>query len=89
MILGLSHDWGARRQEEEPPSRKHQVKLGIPENVITFSDNNVKGIQVPHHDPVIISTIIAKHNVKKNLVNNRSSADLLFFMILPKNELAT
>ena len=51
------------------------------ENIIFFSENDVKEIQTPHNDAVIISMMIAKYDVKKVLVDNKSSVNILFYDI--------
>lgn len=49
------------------------------ENVISFFNKVLVGVQTPYNDAIIISMIITKHNVKKVLVDNRSSIDILFY----------
>ena len=61
-------------QETEPPSKKARVQHSI-----AFSSDNLRGIRTPHDDPMVISLVIAKHDVKWVLVDNRSSVDILFY----------
>ena len=46
---------------------------------IFFSKNDVKEIQTPHNDTIVIFMTIAKYDVKKILVDNGSSVDVLFY----------
>lgn len=55
------------------------MELTTSQNVITFSDEDVKEIQTLNNDVVVIFMIIAKHNVKTIIVGNGNSADLLFY----------
>ena len=53
-----------------------------------FSDDDVTGVQTPHNDAIIIFMIIAKYDVKRILMDNESSADVLFYGIFQKINLA-
>ncbi|KAK6145245.1 hypothetical protein DH2020_022065 [Rehmannia glutinosa] len=46
---------------------------------ITFTDEYLEGILTPHDDPVVVSLTIANCEVKRVLVDNGSSADILFY----------
>lgn len=48
-------------------------------SVIFFSNMDLARIQNLYDDAIIISMIIANHDVKKILVDNVSSADVLFY----------
>ena len=48
-------------------------------NVISFNDNDFEGIQNPHNEAIIVSMMVAKHNVRRVLIDNESSADILFY----------
>ena len=45
---------------------------------ITFSDSNLEGCQHPHDDPLVIRAIVANTTVHRVLVDNGSSADIIF-----------
>ena len=47
--------------------------------MLFFFKNDLKGIQTPHNDAVVVSMIIAKYDVKRVLVDNKSSTDILFY----------
>ena len=74
MIFEWSKDWGATFEEEL--TKKWQL-----DNIISFSKDDVRRIQTLHDDAVVISMTIANYDVKKNLVDNESSTDILFYWI--------
>ena len=45
---------------------------------ITFSDSNLEGCQHPHDDPLVVRVIVANKTVHRVLVDNGSSADIIF-----------
>ena len=49
------------------------------EDVIAFVDDNLQNVQVPHADLVVILLTIANHDIKKILVDNGSSTDILYY----------
>ena len=53
-------------------------KLPRLNTTITFSDFDMEGCQHPHDDPLVIKTIVANKTIHKVLVNNESSADIIF-----------
>ena len=53
-------------------------KLPWLDTTITFSNSNMEGCQHPHDDPLVIQAVIANKTVHRVLVNNRSSADIIF-----------
>ena len=48
------------------------------DTTITFSDSDLEGCQHPHDDPHVIRTIVANTTVHRVLVDNGSSADIIF-----------
>ena len=48
-------------------------------DVIIFTDEDVRGIQIPHDDAMVTFLIIANHDVKRVLVDNEGSTDVLFY----------
>ena len=55
-----------------PPKRQ---KIEEP---ITFTEEDAQGVQFPHNDAVVVSLNIANYDVRRMLVDNGSSADILF-----------
>ena len=53
-------------------------KLPRIDTTITFSDSDLEGCQHPHDDPLVIHAIVANTTVHRVLVDNGSSADIIF-----------
>ena len=51
---------------------------------ITFSDSDLEGCQRPHDDPLVVRAVVAKKTVHRVLVNNGSSADIIFVSAFDK-----
>ena len=48
------------------------------DSTITFSDLDLEGCQHPHDDPLVIRAIVANTTVHRVLIDNGSSADIIF-----------
>ena len=55
-----------------------QSKQPRTEDVIAFTDDDLQDAQVPYADLIVILLTIANHDVKWILVDNGSSADILY-----------
>ena len=53
-------------------------KLPRLDTTITFSDLDLEGCQHPHDDPLVIRAIMANKTIYRVLVDNGSSADIIF-----------
>ena len=53
-------------------------KLSRLDNTITFSDSDLEGCQHPHDDPLVVRAIVANTTIHRVLINNGSSADIIF-----------
>ena len=53
-------------------------KMPRVDTTITFSDSDLEGCQHPHDDPLVICAIVANTTVHRVLVDNGSSADIIF-----------
>ena len=53
-------------------------KLPRIDATITFSNSDLEGYQHPHDDPLVVRTIVANTTVHQVLVDNGSSADIIF-----------
>ena len=53
-------------------------KLPRLDTTITFSDFDMEGCQHPHDDPLVIKAIVANKTIHRVLVDNGSSADIIF-----------
>ena len=45
---------------------------------ITFSDSDLEGCQHPHDDPLVIQVVVANKVIHRVLIDNGSSADIIF-----------
>ena len=59
-----------------------------PDDVITFTEEDVQGIQTPHDDAVVVSATIANYDVKKIFVDNESSTNVLFYSTFSRMRLS-
>ena len=59
------------------------------DDVITFTDEDAWRIQTLHDDAVVVSTTIANYDVKKILVDNGSSTNILFYSTFFRMRLST
>ena len=53
-------------------------KLPRLDTAITFSDSDLEGCQHPHDDPLVIRSVVANKIIHQVLVDNASSADIIF-----------
>ena len=53
-------------------------KLPQLDTTITFSDFDMEGCQHPQDDPLVLKSIVANKTIHRVLVDNRSSADIIF-----------
>ena len=53
-------------------------KLPRLDTAITFSDSDLEGCQHPHDDPLVIKVVVANKTIHRVLVDNGSSADIIF-----------
>ena len=49
------------------------------EQAITFTDEDAARIHHPHDDPIVIILLIANYTIRRVLVDNGSSADILYY----------
>ena len=53
-------------------------KLPRLDTAITFSDSDLEGCQHPHDDPLVIKAVVANKTIHRVLVDNGSSANIIF-----------
>ena len=53
-------------------------KLPLLDTTITFSDSDLEGCQHPHDDPLVIRAVVANKTIHQVLVDNGSSANIIF-----------
>ena len=59
-------------------------KLPRLDNTITFSDSDLEGCQHPHDDPLVVRAIVANTTIHRVLIDNGSSADIIFASVFYK-----
>ena len=57
------------------------------EQAITFMDEDAEGVHHPHDDAIVITLLIADYTTRRVLVDNRSSADILYYPTFQKMKL--
>ncbi|KAK3008615.1 hypothetical protein RJ639_014357 [Escallonia herrerae] len=72
-----------------PPTKKQKKELA---QTISFSDDDVGDTRIPHDDPLVVTLRVGNFDVKRILVDNGSSAEVLFYeafqrMNIPSNRL--
>ncbi|KAK3035469.1 hypothetical protein RJ639_034439 [Escallonia herrerae] len=70
----------------QPPDKKSKT---IPVPAITFSDEDSKDIQTPHDDPLVITIRAGNFDIKRVLIDNGSSAEILFHDAFKKMNIPT
>ena len=79
--------WGVQLSSESPSTQyqvgrnrgnTNGVQTAATRHVNHFSDSNLEGCQHPHDDPLVVRTVVANKTVHRVLVDNRSSADIIF-----------
>ena len=76
---------GLESRGSPPPSPKRAKTAS---DVITFSESDLQGVQTPHNDAVVVSSTIAKYDVKRILVDNGSSTNVLFYVVFSRMDLS-
>ncbi|KAK3032618.1 hypothetical protein RJ639_036578 [Escallonia herrerae] len=69
-----------------PPNKKLKT---VPAATITFFDDDLKGIKIPHDDPLVITIKAGNFDVKRVLIDNGSSAEILFHDAFEKMNIPT
>ena len=62
----------------EVGERQAVSKLPRLDTSITFSDSDLEGCQHPHDEPLVVRAVVANKTVHRVLVDNGSSADIIF-----------
>jgi hypothetical protein len=47
--------------------------------VLSFSEENARGVVMPHNDALVVTLTVANHRIHRILVDNGSSADILYW----------
>ena len=59
-------------------------KLPRLDTTIKFSNSDLEGCQHPHDNPLVIRSVVANKTIHRVLVDNGSSADIIFMMAIDK-----
>ncbi|KAK3020185.1 hypothetical protein RJ639_047129 [Escallonia herrerae] len=70
----------------QPPDKKSKT---VPVAAITFSNEDSKDIQTPHDNPLVITVRAGNFDVKRVLIDNGSSAEILFYDAFKKMNIPT
>ncbi|XP_023908356.1 uncharacterized protein LOC112020038 [Quercus suber] len=75
---------GKVEKSSRPPLGEIRVIMGgrartTDEQAITFTDEDARGIHHPHDDAIVITLVIANYTTKRVLIDNGSSADILYY----------
>ena len=62
-------------------------KLPQLDTSITFSDSDLEGCHHPHDDPFVIRAVVANKTIHRVLVDNESSADIIFASAFDKMDI--
>ncbi|KAK3005410.1 hypothetical protein RJ639_016400 [Escallonia herrerae] len=68
------------------PSKKQKT---VPVPTISFSNEDLKDVKTPHDDPLVITIKAGKFEVKRVLVDNESSAEILLYDTFKKMNILT
>ncbi|GFY94785.1 hypothetical protein Acr_10g0001700 [Actinidia rufa] len=71
------HARSAHRPAEEEIYNLSSSLVGD-QTLITFSNDDLRGLHLPHDDALVVSAVIANFNAQRILIDNGSSADILF-----------
>ncbi|KAK3000664.1 hypothetical protein RJ639_020673 [Escallonia herrerae] len=78
-----------REDREENAGIINTISGGLAAGAVTFSDKDSKDIQTPHDDPLVITVRAGNFDVKRVLIDNGSSAEILFFDAFKKMNIPT
>ncbi|GFS39342.1 hypothetical protein Acr_00g0062390 [Actinidia rufa] len=86
---GSSNSSQKRHAREVSGGAEEEVyNLSVPlteaHHPVTFTNDDLKGLHLPHDDALVISTMIANFNIQRILIDNGSSADILFIAAFDK-----
>ncbi|GAV81206.1 LOW QUALITY PROTEIN: hypothetical protein CFOL_v3_24665, partial [Cephalotus follicularis] len=62
--------------QQVPHSKR--LRTGGDEEVISFSEADYEGVRLPHDDPVVVTLLVELFTMKRILIDNGSSTDILY-----------
>jgi hypothetical protein len=60
------------------PAPMYSVSRGNIEQVISFSDNDLRDVQLPHNDPLVVTLRIGNYDVQRVLIDQGSFAEVMY-----------
>ncbi|XP_020266692.1 uncharacterized protein LOC109842200 [Asparagus officinalis] len=78
-----SRSWGSSNNERKRYARRtlqvdHDPKKARTEELISFTDDDLQGVETAHDDPLVITIVINGYQVKRIMVDTGSSMDVLY-----------
>ncbi|XP_059446360.1 uncharacterized protein LOC132177900 [Corylus avellana] len=71
-----------KTQTEEVFTVQRLSKVAKKDSVIlSFSEEDARGVMQPHDDPLVVTITVANHMIHRILVDNGSSADILYWPV--------
>ena len=71
----IHHEKGMLERQRGKHRKRYTT---FPHPSITFTNEDLRGLYLPHDDALVISTTITNFNIQKILIDNESSAYILF-----------
>jgi hypothetical protein len=85
-VGGLASGGASRSSRKAYTHQAHNVlvtqrprkNIKLDDQVVTFSEDNARGIHQPHDDPLIVTMTIAGFITRRVLIDNGSSVDIIY-----------
>lgn len=68
-----------------PPNKKAKVDEGTA--AITFTDEDLTGVQTPYNDALVVTLRMVECDVKRLLIDQGSSSEVMYYDLFKKLEL--
>jgi hypothetical protein len=66
------------------PAPVYSVSRGDVEQVISFSDSDLRDVQLPHNDPLVVTLRIGNYDVQRVLIDQGSFAEVMYLDLYEK-----
>ncbi|XP_059461825.1 uncharacterized protein LOC132190804 [Corylus avellana] len=74
--------YARKTQAEEVFTVQRPSKVAKKDSVVlSFSEEDARGVMQPHDDPLVVTVTVANHMIHRILVDNGSSADVLYWPV--------
>ncbi|GAV90555.1 hypothetical protein CFOL_v3_33964, partial [Cephalotus follicularis] len=70
--------YGRQSLAVQQVSHSKRLRTGGDEEVISFSEADYEGVRLPHDDPVVVTLLVELFTMKRILIDNGSSTDILY-----------